>query len=65
MNILRRLITRFSGFGKSAKETGSFPSAQTGEGPSRFDAMWDEALMSSMHCEAARMLLDRMGPRWK
>ena len=65
MNILRRLVTRFSGFGQSATGTGSMPCAQTSEGPSRFDAMWDEALMNSIHCETARMFLDRMGPRWK
>lgn len=65
MNILRKLVTRLSGFGQSATGTGSLPDAQTGEGPSRFDTMWDEALMSSMHCEMASMFLDHMGPRWK
>lgn len=69
MNILRRLITRWPGFGQveGAAEAGAgtLSPVEAGQGPARFNAMWDEALMNSMHCETARMFLDRMGPRWK
>jgi hypothetical protein len=63
MNHLRRLITRLSGSEQSATGTGSQHPVDTGGGPSRLDAIWDEALMASIHCEASRMFLDHMGPR--
>jgi hypothetical protein len=65
MTFLRSLITRFRGSDQSATETESqFTSVSEG-GHSRFDAMWDEALLASVHCEMARSFLDLMGPRWK
>ena len=65
MNILRSLLTKLSRSGQPATGTGRLTVVDAGEGPSRFDAMWDEALMNSMHCENASMFLDHMGPRWK
>jgi hypothetical protein len=65
MTFPRNLITRFSGCDKPATGTESQTMSDSGGEHSRFDAMWDEALMASMHCETARMFLDRMGPRWK
>jgi hypothetical protein len=32
---------------------------------SRFDAVWDEAVMAAMYDETARSFLDLMGPRGK
>lgn len=63
MNILLKLITKCVCFGKA--KAGNLSLVETGHEPSRFDAMWDEALISSMHCETARMFLDHMGPRGK
>lgn len=65
MNILRRLITILSGSGQPKSGAGDRSPVETGRGTSRYDAMWDEALMSSLHCETARSFLDHMGPRWK
>lgn len=65
MSFLRRLITKSSGFEKPATRAESQPTSDPGGEHLRFDAMWDEALMASMHCETARSFLDRMGPRWK
>lgn len=65
MTFLRRLIARFNGSGQPATRKGRQHFANTGGGQSRSDAMWDEALMAAMHCEAARKFLDHMGPRWK
>ena len=65
MNILRSLLAILNGSGQTATATGRLTVVDTGEGPSRFDGMWDEALINSMHCENARMFLDCMGPRWK
>jgi hypothetical protein len=65
MNVLRTLITMFRGSRQAEAGAGDLSSVETGHGPARFDAMWDEALMNSMHCETARMFFDGMGPRWK
>lgn len=65
MTFLHKLITRLSGFGRSKTGTGCQQAADAGGERTRFDAMWDEALVASLHCEAARMFLDLMGPRWK
>lgn len=65
MNILRSLLTRLSGSGRYATGKWSSTLVDAAEGPARFDAMWDEVLINSMHCENARMFLDRMGSRWK
>jgi hypothetical protein len=65
MTFLRSLITRFGGFEQLATRTETLLTSGSGGGQSRFDAMWDEALLSSIHCETARTFLDLMGPRWK
>jgi len=65
MTFLRKLTTRFGGFDQPATGTESQLASDSGGGHSRFDAMWDEALLASVHCETARSFLDRMGPRWK
>jgi hypothetical protein len=65
MTFLRSLITRSSSFDRPSTGTESKTASDSGGEHSQFDAMWDEALMASMHCETARTLLDRMGPRWK
>jgi hypothetical protein len=65
MTFLRSLITRSSGFEQPATGTQSQLTSDAGGGHSRFDEMWDEALIASIHCETARTFLDRMGPRWK
>lgn len=65
MNILRRLITIPGGSGLAETATGDRSPVEMGRGTSRFDAMWDEVLMSSLHCETARSFLDHMGPRGK
>ena len=67
MTFLPKLIARFNRSRHSAAGTKnlSIHDLETEERSSRFDRMWDEALMASMHCEAARTLLDYMGPRLK
>lgn len=65
MTFLRNLITWFSGFEQPATGIESQLTSGSGGGHTRFDAMWDEALMASIHCETARTFLDCMGPRWK
>ena len=49
MTFLRNLITRFSGCDNPAKGTERQTTSDSGGEHSRFDAMWDEALMASMH----------------
>ena len=67
MTLLPKLIARFSRSRQSATGTKSrsILQVETEERPTRFDQLWDETLMASMHCEAARTLLDYMGPRLK
>jgi hypothetical protein len=65
MTFLRSLITRFSCFERPAKATQSQLTSDAGGGHSRFDSMWDEALLASIHCETAHTFLAHMGPRWK
>lgn len=65
MTLLRKLIARFGGFEQlTTGAVNQFTTVSEG-GHSRFDSMWDEALLASVHCETARTYLDRMGPRWK
>jgi hypothetical protein len=66
MTLLLKLIANLCPPGLSV--TGKSPSVlqvAAEERPSRFDQMRDEALMASMHCDAARALLDYLGPRSK
>lgn len=65
MTLLRKLIARFGGFEPLATGTENQLTSVSEGGHSRFDAMWDEALLASVHCETARTYLDRMGPRLK
>jgi hypothetical protein len=65
MTFLRSLITRFRGSDQSATGTESQFNSVFEGGRSRLDAVWDEALLASVHCETARTFLDCMGPRWK
>jgi hypothetical protein len=66
MKFLLKLISTFCPPGQSVTEKSlSMVQVEAEERPSRLDLMWDEALMASMHCEAARAFLDYMGPRSK
>jgi hypothetical protein len=65
MTFLRGLITKPSGYEQPATRAESQLTSDAGGGHSQFDAMWDEALLASIHCETARTVLECMGPRWK
>jgi hypothetical protein len=67
MTFLPKLIARLGRSRQSATGTKNLSMLQdeTEERPSRHDLLWDEALMASMHSEAARIFLDYMGARLK
>jgi hypothetical protein len=65
MKDLPKRIAKFLSLGLSETAAGD-ASLMDGTGVrSRFDAMWDEALMASMSDENARWLVDHWGPRWR
>lgn len=65
MKYLPKRIARFLSSGRSETAAGA-ASWMDGTGSrSRFDAMWDDALMASMHDENACRILDYWGPRWR
>lgn len=65
MTILRTLIAMFPLAEQPTTGNGLQLPSQSEDEHSRFDAIWDDALIASIHCETARAFLDRMGPRWK